>query len=928
MYHPHYFYFLFLCVIWLLPLSLHAQNQTGTDTLRTSPVLPDTVQTQLPDTLQPAARDTLPPPADTETYRQQPRPDFVTGGVGQRPDSRSSQRQAADGAVNFQARDSLIFNFRGQRKGELFGSANVTHQSGSLDAGKIDLDLEKNLVEARALQPQDTLSYPILRRENDDLRSTRILFNYETEKGKFEVAEIQVDDGYLIGTKVKNVSQTEVFIEDGIYSTCPPDHMYYYIRAERMKVVDEEEIFFTNARLYILDIPYPLVFPFGYVPGGIDSRQSGLLEPTYITQNTSSRGLGVQRLGWFQYFNDFLVGQTSFDLFTSGTFFNETRFQYNRTDRYRGSVTLGYSRERGLESTDLGFGVTTSRRVSINHSQELSPFANISADINLNTSNFFRRNSFDLDERAQTSSTSRVAYRFNHPEGIYNFSATTNLNQQFDTNVARLTGPETNFSLRQFQPFERSRPGTTEQQWYERISVNYRNRFRSNFNFVPIDRDSAEVNFLEALFNPSRFREATGDDRHVQYGMLHTAGVTAAQLLPSQFLNVSASINYNEYWYPTSTRREFVPEENRAVPRLERGIATARDFNTSLNFTTTFYGISQMKLGSFEGLRHTLRPNVSFNYRPDFSDDFWGFFETVQVDTLGNTQRFSRFDREVFGGPPAGEQQTMAFGISNILETKRVRRDSTGEIQSTNVRLIDNLAVNSSYNFAADSLNLGNINMTLTSRVLDGIRIQANAAFTAYERDQQGRFINTFLWNSGGKILQPLNYRVSASTNFSGGGRGVRIQTPAYRPYNPLNQMFFSPIDEAFNERPVQPIRSPWSFGLDFSYSWTLRTGQPARETAVLNANNIRFQLTPKWSFSTRIGYDFIEGELTPSQFNLSRDLVCWSMSFQFNPIGDFQYYAFRLSLNHGQIQSLFQKLPGLNNLERSSAPTGRPPRF
>jgi hypothetical protein len=57
--------------------------------------------------------------------------------------------------------------------------------------------------------------------------------------------------------------------------------------------------------------------------------------------------------------------------------------------------------------------------------------------------------------------------------------------------------------------------------------------------------------------------------------------------------------------------------------------------------------------------------------------------------------------------------------------------------------------------------------------------------------------------------------------------------------------------------------------------------------------------------------------------------MICWDLSFQFNPFGDFQYYSFRLSLSGGQIQSLFQKLPGLNNLERSSSPNGRrPPRF
>jgi hypothetical protein len=890
-----------------------------------------------PDTLRAAETDTIPqPPVDMapmDVPPDGPEAQFgtQTGDTPgqQSPQTRRAERESVPDAVNFQARDSLTFNLRQQRIAHLYGSSNVKHQSGELSSGTIELDLNKNQLHANTSTPQDTLSYPVLRQDGKDLRSTRILFNYETERGKFESAEIQIDDGYLIGTQVKNISRTEVFIEDGIYSTCPPDHMYYYIKARRMKVVDEEEIFFTNAQLYILDIPYPLIFPFGYVPAGIDRRRSGLLEPTYAFQNTSARGIGLQNVGWFQYINDYFTAQTSFDIFTSGTFFNESRLQYRKTGNFNGSVILGYSSERGLEPTDPGFTETKTRRLSVTHDQQLSPYSNISANINLRSADFFQRNSFDLDERAETSSSSRISYRYNHPEGVYNFSVSSNLNQQFNTNTTRLTGPEMNFSLRQFSPFKSGSSGVGQESWYERISVNYRNNFRSQFNFTPIDRDSADVNWFQALLNPSLHREATGEDRHIKYGFVQRAQVSASQIIPSQYLNISAGLNINEFWYPTTTRQIFNNETNRVESVLEDGFAAARDFSTSLSFATTFYGISQIKIGNFEGLRHTVRPNLSFSYSPDFSDEQWGFYREVQTDTLGNTRRYSIFQDEIFGGPAAGEQQTMSFGITNILETKRVRRDSTGEVNSTNLRLIDNLSMNSSYNFAADSLNFGRLNVSMSSQVVQGFRIQASASYSFYARNQNGTEINRFIWQESNKMLQPINYNFSISTNIRRGQRGTRITTPPYRPYDPFDQLFFGPIDTRFNTQPVQDFGTTFEMGLDFSYRWTYVFGQDARKSAVLNANNIRFNLTPKWSVSTRIGYDFIEKDLTPSQFSLRRTMVCWDLSFQFNPFGDFQYYMFRLSLSGGQIQSLFQKLPGLNNLERSSSPTGRrPPRF
>ncbi|MDX1640641.1 MAG: putative LPS assembly protein LptD [Balneolaceae bacterium] len=902
-------------------------NNTRADTLQT--VRPDTLQNSRADTLQAAPPDTSSFTPGDFSQGQQPPPDMGPGqNTQQTAQNRSSEREAVEDAVNFQARDSLTFTFGEQRIAMLYGAANVDHEAGQLSSGTIELNLDESQLQATASSEQDTLSYPVLTREEQELRSTRILFNYETERGKFEVAEIDVGDGHLIGTKVKNVSRNEVFIEDGIYSTCPPEHMYYYIQAARMKVVDEEEIFFTNARLFILDIPYPLVFPFGYVPSGIEQRQSGLLEPTYAFQNTSARGIGLQNLGWFQYFSDYFTAQTSFDVFTSGTFFNETRMQYRKTGRFNGSIVLGYSKERGLESTDPGYTERTAKNLSISHDQQLSPYANISANINLRTSDYFRRNSFDLDERAETSTTSRISYRYNHPENLYNFSISSNLNQQFRTNTTRLNGPEMTFSLKQFSPFQSDRTSGLNDKWYEKISVTYRNNFESEYSFRPDTSYTGDANWLDALFDKQKYEEATGDDEHLQYGFIQRAQVSAGQIIPSRFLNVSANVNYNEYWYPTTIRKRFNEEENEIETFYESGFATARDFTTSLNFNTTFYGISQLKIGNFEGLRHTVRPTISIGYKPDFSSDTWGYYREVQTDTLGNTREYSIFEEGVVGGPSAGEQQTMSFGIDNILETKRVRRDSTGEIQSETLRLIDNFSASSNYNFAADSLNFGRMSVTLSSSVVNNFRIRANASYSFYARDENGREIDRFIWEESNKYLQPLSYSLSLSTDINIGKRGARVSTPPYRPYDPYDQTFFGPVDTRFYSHPVQDFGTPFRMGLDFSYRWTYRPNRDASKSAVLNANNISFNLTPKWSVNTRVGYDFIEKELTPSQFSLNRQMVCWNLSFQFSPFGDFQYYSFRLSLSGSQIQGLFQKLPLLNNLERSSSPNGRRPRF
>ncbi|MTI87458.1 MAG: LPS-assembly protein LptD [Balneolaceae bacterium] len=827
-------------------------------------------------------------------------------------------------AVEFSSNDSLIIDLRDGKRVFLFGSSKVNHTSGKLSAGEININIDKSLMEASTLTPQDTLSQPVINVDDKEIRSRRVLFNYETEKGKFEAARVQVSEGNLIGSKVKNVSDSEVFIEDGVYSTCPPDYLYYYIKAKKMKVVDEDELFFSNARLYILDIPYPLVFPFGYVPTDIEKKRSGMLTPTYAYQGQQSRGIGLQNLGWFQYFNDYLTGEVNGDIYTSGSYYLNGIVQYRNQNSFSGSINIGYSNERGLEKTDPGYEEITQKSLSLRHRQTISPYASLSANVNLRTADYFTRNSYDVEDRAETSSRSSISYNYKQPENLYNFSASSRLVQNFFNNSTTLNGPRATFSLKTISPFQ-NEGSSQDQKWYNTISLTYNNQLETQFKYNPIDVDSAEVTFLEALTDPSLYREATGNDDYIRAGLKQTAGLRIGQLIPSQFLNISGSINYNEYLFPSTIRKSFNADSNRVEEEKVREFAAARDFNTSVSFSTTLYGTSFRKIGSLEGLRHTMRPSISFSYRPDFGDERWGVYKTVQADTNGNIEEYSIFEDEVFRGPSRGEQRSVSFSIRNVFEAKIVKRDSTGEVKENNLRIIDNLSLNTSYNFAADSLNLSDLSTNFSSNAIPGIRLNGRASFSFYQRDSLGRAINKFYIEDSKKIGQLESFSISASTSFRGGRSGVEAYTPVYRKrYDPFNQAIFRPIDPSYNYEPIPSFKTPWSVNLDFSYRWNYRFNAKPQKSAEINATNISFNLTPKWKFSTRLGYDFIGKDFTPSRFSLRRNLECWDLTFELSPFGEFQYYFFRLSVNSSQIQSLFQKLPILKNLERSSSPTGR----
>lgn len=864
------------------------------------------------------------------------------GGGGRRPPTAQTQQGQGgapqpkqEGQVNFQAKDSLTFDFKKDRIATLYGSASVNHSAGQLKAGKVAMNLDSNVVSADTETPQDTLSQPVLIRQDNRVRSKSIKFNYKTEQGRFEVARVNVQDGNLIGTRVKNTSPHVIYLKDAIYSTCQLDHPHYYIKADRMKIVDREKVFFQNARLFILDIPYPIVFPFGYLPGKFDKKQSGLLQPTYAYQDRQERGIGLQNVGWFQYFNDYLTGQISGDIFTSGSYYLNGQLNYKIRNQLNGDIQLGYSKNNsGLEPTDPNFTSTIQKSIRITHNQQFSPYANINASINLRTADYYKENSYDLSDRAKTSASSNINYHYRNPSDAYSLDLSINQNRDFINNRTRISGPTMDFRLQTFSPFSSNQAGRQETKWYETISVGYSNSFDSNYEFNPIRGDSARIGWFDALLDPSKYRQATGNNKHYQYGFRQDANIRMNQVIPSQFLNVNIGGNYTEYWFPTTTRKTFNADSNEVVEHKVRGFTTARDFSANLNFQTTVYGLMNLKIGDIQSFRHVLKPNLQFTYSPNFRSDFWGYYRTVQSDTTLQsdgtvpTQRYSIFENEVYSGPTSREQRRLSFGLSNRFEAKRVHRDSTGEKKEEVIDLIDALDMNTSYNFAADSLKLDNLQTSIRASILPGLSIRANADFNFYERNAQGQRIDKFLIAESGKPLELTSFSTSTSYSFQWGDEGLKVNDKPHYPahYNPLNQSIFHPVDPHFNDRPVQDFNSPFSFSVDFSYRWNLNPNGKNRKSATINARNITMRLTPKWHFRTEIGYDFVRQKLTPSQFSLNRNLHCWDISFTMNPFGDNKYYFFSLKVNAGRLQSIFQKLPGLNNLQRSSSTTGRAP--
>ena len=67
-------------------------------------------------------------------------------------------------------------------------------------------------------------------------------------------------------------------------------------------------------------------------------------------------------------------------------------------------------------------------------------------------------------------------------------------------------------------------------------------------------------------------------------------------------------------------------------------------------------------------IRHVLTPSISFTYAPDFSDPFWGMYETLRYTNNAGQyveQVYSPFSNGLYGTAPSGERGVVNLSFAN-----------------------------------------------------------------------------------------------------------------------------------------------------------------------------------------------------------------------------------------------------------------------
>ena len=830
-------------------------------------------------------------------------------------------KDSLDAQIDYTAKDSIILDIKNQ-KVHLYGEAVVTYTSLELKADYIIFDWGNNIVEAEGL-PDSTgeiSGNPVFKESTQSFNAKRIRYNFKTKKGLVYEATTQEKDVYVLGKVAKMHSQDQsreqeddhIYSENAIFTTCDHPNPHFGIRSRKQKVVPEKVVVVGPSNLEVGGVPTPLWLPFGFFPLKKGER-TGLIFPRDY-EFSDNWGFGLRNVGWYFPINDYMDLTLTGDIYTRGSWGLKANSKYRKMYKFNGSLTLGYSdrktEQRGVNVSNRSFTVQWS------HTQDpkAHPLNRFSGNVNIQSNNYQSLNLNDFDSRYQNTFTSNINYSRLFPDKPFRFSASMSHSQNTQSRRVDIKLPTVDFQLTRIYPFKR-KAGTGKEKWFEKISLQY----------------SANGQNRIVATDTTLLTQQTLDD--MQFGVKHTANSNASfQVL--KFFNVTPGINYEEVWSFDQLQKDFNPElvlDTSFVkfdPEIDsmimvidtisygsveesrvRGFKPRRLFNANIGVSTQIFGVKRFSKGKIRGLRHIIKPSISFGYTPDYTNPRFGYFDFVDTDSrpdFNEEERYDVFEGGIYGRTPtAGKAMSLSYSLNNIFEAKVwSKRDSTEK----NIKIFDNFRINGDYNFAADSFQLSRVRINGTTRLFNGITtLTLNASFDPYSFDYvEGRRVNKFYWDTDRKFLrfEVASIRLNTGITVSKLQGIFTGETKDVRGNKPVKEMADEGLLDIFG-----------SFRISHQFAYTALKQTNGVDTFFISTNSISMngsiKLTKKWNLRVgNISYDFNLKRLIYPDIGFYRDLHCWQMGMDWQPSNG--TYSFYLNVKPGTLD--FIKVPYQRN--------------
>ena len=718
----------------------------------------------------------------------------------------------------------------------LDGKSHLEYRDMVLESRRVEFDVEKETLVAQG-DPQ-------LMDRGDQVTGHLMTYDLQSRIGTIYEAETTYERGLYHGERIRKVSESELDVLHGSYSTCDLEEPHYHFAARWMKIYLKDKLVAKPVVFYVKNVPL-FALPFWVFPIK-PGRHSGFLFPQFELGFNNRSGQFLRNAGYYWATNDYM------DFTLTGDYYRaQPSWQLRGEGRYNllyvldGDVNAAFARNELSRRDD--WSLEANHRQSLTPNTRLVGRAQFISSRDFSTSNDFGRS---LSQRLNRFLTSSVAVSGAGSWASWNVVLDRRQDLDADEAIKAKTTPiGTAASL----------PNLTQNE--PTLSLNFPTRQIGTLGLL---KGTAFERSLSSMY-------ASLSSRYVSL-RTQRAFVTGRQYFTADSLPDSSTVLGQRVSVRRALANSFSLSDSRRMfgwlnfaPRfssevvvfdfdeLGNTVVPTGTWSSSVTTSSTFYGTFLPRWGALEGIRHVVFPSVSFGYSPDFP-------HLIYTDEQGvRRNRFSNFGGI---GVSGFKSASMSFALDQRFQVKLRRGEQ--------VQRLDNLvswSTSGSYNFLWRERGLAHP----LSPIGSSIRIQPP------------RLVNATLgWTTD--VYQPKPIRsmgLSAGLNLASGG-------PRQAAGGDL------PVGE--REREAAFRDDQWSLSAAYSLSGGY-VGELWRNQQTANGV-VTYQLSPGWYFDWSASYDITQRIMQTQRFSLSRDIHCWQMSFvrTFIAGGEAEYY-FRISI-------------------------------
>lgn len=857
------------------------------------------------------------------------------------------QSNMIDDVVNYQSSDSLVLT--GNGTAFLHGKGNIKYKTMDLTSEYIRVKMDSSTIFARGVYDSiddKWIGQPVFAEGQDKYESNELTYNLKTQKGFIRHVVTEQGEGWVISEKTKKMEGDVMMMADGKYTTCDDhDHPHFYLALTKAKVKPKSYIATGPAYLVVGDVPLPLAIPFGFFPF-TDKYSSGLIMPTFGDDYT--RGLYLRGLGYYFAINDYVDLQVTGDIYTKGTWAISAQSNYVWRYHFRGSLSFEYRKDVTGEKGMPDYSALTNMSIRWTHTQDAkaNPYSTFSASVDFSTSGYNRSNInsyYNVKQNSENTKSSSISYTQRFPDAPWTITASASIQQRTKDSTLTLSLPDVSISMSTVHPFKRKK-ALGKEKWYEKIQMSYRGNIKNSI--------TCKENYL---FHSNFVRDWKN-------GVSHSIPISASFNL-FKYITLSPSINYNEKWVFQRVDQSWDNELNQVHRDTTNGFFRLWDVSASMSMSTKIYGfytpIRKLFGDKVDRFRHVITPSISFSYRPDFTEiqkktlgtHYYDSYERPYLDkatgdTLYEKVNYSRFQGGVYSPPGQGSSGNLSFSVGNNLEVKvRNDKDTTGKQPYKVISLIDNLSISGGYNFLADSMNWSLFSVNLRIKLpkplnytinlsgnFDPYMYELNAFGNPVRTNKQywhhGKFLNflgtgtSFSYTFNNQTFKKLFDKIEARRNKKNAPSGDTPTEEGAPPTDSPEATAIAPSASSKSGRDrgsddderdgFHKTQIDWSLSLNYSVRYGENRSSFNYEKMKYNmmwTHNLSISgslaLGKGWKVSATTSYDFKAKQFTYTNFNVTRDLHCWSMSASFVPFGPYKSYTFHIGVNASMLSDL-----------------------